>query len=1230
MAEQYDPKPGINSWFEDELYQEYLHDRQAVDASWKEVFESGAVPSPAGAVAVTSRPPETIHNGAAPAPVPAVVAGPAEQVVPLRGAAGRIAANMNLSLSLPTATSQRAVPVKVIDENRAIINQHRSQLGRNKISYTHLIAWAIVRSLERFPSLNHAYLENEGEPCRLVHSQINLGLAIDVAAKDGGRSLLVPNIKNAGALDFQQFLSAYDDLVARARASKLTPADFQGTTISLTNPGTVGTVASVPRLMPGQGAIIATGAIDYPPGYQGVTAETRAAIGISKVMTMTCTYDHRIIQGAESGMFLAEMEKLLQGGENFYEHLFADLKLPYQPVRWEPDRQAPVLFAGTACNPEVAKEAAVLQLINAYRVRGHLIANLDPLGSEPSYHAELDPAQYGLTIWDLDREFITGNLGQAIGEGSYKPVATLREILTTLRNTYCGKTGVEYMNIQHPEQKRWLQNYMEPTGNRWPLDKDTRLRIMRRLLEAEEFEHFLHARFVGHKRFSLEGAESMVAVLGELLDRAADHNAHEIVMGMSHRGRITVLANVLGKPLPQIFTEFEGNLDPTSVQGSGDVKYHLGGAGVHRSPAGREIVVSLAPNPSHLEAVDPVVEGIVRPKQDRLGDTERARVIPLLIHGDAAFAGQGVVAETLNLSQLLGYRTGGTIHVVVNNQLGFTTAPEEGRSSPYPTDIARTVQAPILHVNGDHPEAVARVAQLAFDYRQKFKKDVVIDMFCYRRHGHNESDDPSYTQPVMYRKIRAQTPVAQLYAERLIREKITTKEEVEAIRKRAVERYQQGYETAQQHAEQYELQELSAVEPEEIAIERPETSVTRETLERVINNATAFPEDFHLHPKLRGFVERKRQVLGGGPIDWATGEMLAFGSLVLEGTPVRLSGQDSGRGTFSQRHIEFIDSENGNPYVPLRHLSPDQARFDVFDSSLSENAVMAFEFGYSVADPLTLVLWEAQFGDFANGAQILIDQFLVSSESKWGQPSGLVLLLPHGYEGQGPEHSSARVERFLQLSAEGNLQVCNATTPAQYFHLLRRQMNGGQDRRGIRKPLIIFTPKSLLRHHKAVSTLEDLTGGGFNEVLGETSPLAPDRVNRIIMCSGKVYYDLVQAREERGEENVPVIRVEQLYPFPSTQLQDILARYPVTSEVAWVQEEPRNMGAWHFMEDRMRDLLASSRRALRYIGRAESASPSAGSMKRHQQEQAEILEEAFAPGAVTRRRVRLVAKRRVR
>ena len=1178
---------GINSWLEDELYQQYLYDRKTVDESWKKVFESNGTHTPAAANG--SRPAASAAQLAVPAHQP--VAG--EELLPMRGPALRLAENMMASLSIPTATSQRSIPVKVIDENRRILNEHRALMHKSKISYTHIIGWAIVKALETHSTINHAYAQINGESFRAVRKQVHLGVAVDVAGKDGIRALKVPNIKNAGALSFAEYLNAYDDIVTRARENKLQIQDFEGTTITLTNPGTVGTFGSVPRLMAGQGAIIATGAIDVAAAHRGASEAARAELGLGKAMVVTCTYDHRVIQGAESGAFLGRLEALLQGEDNFYEEIFEHLQMPHAPVHWQLD--TPVTIPGVRVDnlDQMAKTGAVHTLINAYRVRGHLLADLDPLSPNTTRHPELDPATYGLTIWDLDREFLTGSLTV---DGDHR-VATLREILETLRGTYSGKIGCEYMNIQIPEQKRWLQEHMEPTRNRWPLDKPVKLRALQRLIDAEEFEHFLHSRFVGHKRFSIEGAETAVVILAELLDRAANNNVVEAVIGMSHRGRLNVLANIIGKPLGQVFSEFEG-IDPLSAEGSGDVKYHLGASGTWKSDQAREVAISVASNPSHLEAVDPVVEGMVRPKQDRIGDRERARVIPILMHGDAAFAGQGVVAETLNLSQLDGYSTGGTIHIVVNNQIGFTTNPNQSRSSSYSTDIARMVQAPIFHVNGDAPQAAIRVAQLAYEFRQRFKKDVVIDMVCYRRHGHNEADDPSYTQPILYRKIREQPSVAAQYGERLVREKLIEADEVQKMHQAVKDRLRGAAAQASR----------PAPTPQQPAVPAPaKTTIDRAAFEQVIRGVTTFPDYFHVHPKLKHFIEKRKTVVDGGPVDWATGEVLAFGSLVLEGTPVRLSGQDSARGTFSQRHLVYYDYENASPYVPLRHLAADQARFDVFDSSLSEYGVLGFEFGYSVADPSTLVLWEAQFGDFSNGAQIMIDQFLSAAEEKWNQPSGIVLLLPHGYEGQGPEHSSARIERYLQLCAEDNMQVVNATNPAQYFHVLRRQMRGGPDGRGIRKPLIIFTPKRLLRFGKAVSHLDDFATGGFERVLRDTALPDASAVKRILLCSGQVYYDLAGAREEQKRTDVAIVRLEQLYPFPAGELRDALSAFPASAEIVWAQEEPHNMGAWRFIEENFKP----SGRTVRYVGRPESASPAAGSLRRHQQEQAEIIEEAF-------------------
>jgi multifunctional 2-oxoglutarate metabolism enzyme len=1198
------PQLGINAWLEEELLQQYQHDRTSVDSEWKNIFEhdAGALVHNGGSVARKSNGNGLSKPGATAvlSPVAEPVITGSEELMPLRGTAAKIAENMAISASIPLATSQRIIPVKVIDENRRLINHHRALLGKSKVSYTHIISWAIVKAVGANPGLNHAFAANgSGELFRVVKKEINFGLAIDVAGKNGARSLLVPNIKNAGGMSFQQFLTAFDDLVARARNGKLGLPDFQGTTISLTNPGTVGTMASMPRLVAGQGAIIAVGAMDYPAEYRGVAPDVVASLGISKVMSVTCTYDHRIIQGAESGMFLGSLQALLDGEQGFYEEIFEALRVPYAPVKWAPDQTPAALAPVPEPSIEVVREAAVMQLINAYRVRGHLMADLDPLGGEPAWNAELDPLTYGLTIWDLDRHFYTDSLAHAFGG---RKQATLREMIDLLREVYCAKIGAEYMYISRPEEKKWLQERMESPQYSYRIGKEEKFRILDNLLRAEEFEHFLDRRYIGQKRFSLEGAETTISVLVELANLCAEQDGHEMVLGMAHRGRLNVLANIIGKPLGQIFSEFEGNIDPASTQGSGDVKYHLGASGVHRSPAGREIVVSLAANPSHLEAVNPVVEGMVRAKQDRIGDHDKARVLPVLIHGDAAFAGQGIVAETLNLSQLDGYSTGGTVHFVINNQIGFTTLPQDSRSTAYATDIARMVQAPIFHVNGDDPEAALRVLRLVFEYRQQFHRDVVIDMVCYRRHGHNEGDDPAYTQPVMYRKIKEHPSAAVLYAQQLAAGKVLAAQEGEAIRKKISDRLNAAFD-ANKAAGPWVLQPAIAPLPRNSS-----TSISRDMLEQVVDGITFLPSSFHIHAKLDGFVKKRRETLAkDGPVDWAFAEAIAFGSLVLEGVPVRLSGQDSGRGTFSQRHLAFYDFEDGHRYIPLQHMaegSPEgvkarQAPFTVIDSALSEYGVLGFDYGYSVADPQTLTLWEAQFGDFSNGAQIIIDQFITTAEQKWGQHSGLVMLLPHGYEGQGPEHSSARMERFLLLCAEENIRVANCSTPAQYFHILRRQMSTP------RKPLVIFTPKSLLRLPVAVSSFSELTGSAFRPVIGDT--LDPSRVRKIVFCTGKVYYDLAAARDAKKIEDVALVRIEELYPFPEQAVSDVLARYSADVELIWCQEEPRNMGAWRFMFGYFKGM----NKAIHYAGRTKNASPAVGSAKRHAEEQKRLIEDAL-------------------
>ncbi len=859
--------------------------------------------------------------------------------------------------------------------------------------------------------------------------------------------------------------------------------------------------------------------------------------------------------------------------------------------------------ARSTLEADVEKQARVLQLINAYRVRGHFEANLDPLGIAPKRsHPELDPAYYGFTDEDLEKEF---PLARLFG----MPALTLKGILSTLRETYCGTVGIEFRHIQDPGPRRWILERVENKRYRKELSPDAKRLILSKLYAAETFEAFLHTKFVGHKRFSLEGAETLIPMLDILIEHGAEHGVEEIVIGMPHRGRLNVLANTLGKSYEAIFSEFEGNVDPSLMMGSGDVKYHLGFSSDYHTRSGKEVHLSLTANPIHLEAVNPVVEGRVRAKQDRIGDTERSRIIPLLIHGNAAFAGQGVVAETLNLAQLRGYTTGGTIHIIVNNQIGFTTDPEEGHSGLYASDIAKAIHAPIFHVNGEDPEAVARVAMLAVEYRQTFKRDVVIDMFCYRRYGHNEGDEPSFTQPRMYRAIKGHPHITWIYRERLLDRGEMAADEVKAIENSFRQRLQTALDTVKSHPVTSRPDVFGGVwegftRSHECQVD---TRVQRELLDYIARRLSAVPENFTVNPKVEKLLQaRTEAVLHDQPIDWGLAELLTYGSLVCEGYDVRLSGQDSERGTFSHRHAILVDFDTGAKYSPLANVREGQAQFCVYNSPLSEYAVLGFEFGYSLDDPNTLTIWEAQFGDFANGAQIIIDQFLASAEAKWQRMSGLVMFLPHGYEGQGPEHSSARLERYLQLCAEDNMQVVNCTTPAQLFHVLRRQM-----KRNFRKPLIIMTPKSLLRHKLAVSSVAELTEGMFHEVLDDPSVLDPERISRLRFCSGKVYYELLLEQEQRRTTDTAIVRIEQLYPLPHKALTSVVKRYSKVKDIAWVQEEPRNMGAWVFMLEHFSPLLPPGLQ-LRYIGRSAQASPAVGAQKVHQQEQRQVIEQAFA------------------
>ncbi|WP_458115280.1 multifunctional oxoglutarate decarboxylase/oxoglutarate dehydrogenase thiamine pyrophosphate-binding subunit/dihydrolipoyllysine-residue succinyltransferase subunit [Arthrobacter sp. D2-10] len=1258
---------GGNEWLVDELYEQFRQDRNSVDKKWWSLFESfeaentgsdngrhaagrsaGSEPHPPtrelpvvsteqnapkasgespAATQETGTPPvakETAKPASAPkpaakaepktepkaekAPIPAQLPKSdlnpemdEDTVTVLRGPAKAIATNMDASLTVPTATSVRAVPAKLLIDNRVVINNHLERARGGKVSFTHIIGYAIIRALAQFPSQNVYYDVVDGKPAAVQPAHVNFGLAIDMPRPDGTRLLVVPNIKKAETLNFSEFWHAYEDLVKRARAGKLGADDYAGTTVSLTNPGGIGTVHSVPRLSKGQACIIGAGALEYPAAFQGASEKTLAQHAISKTITLTSTYDHRVIQGAGSGEFLRIVHQLLLGEQNFYDEIFEALRIPYEPVRWSADIQVDPM-------DEINKVARIQQLIHAYRVRGHLMADTNPLEYVQRKHADLDVRTHGLTLWDLDREWPTGGFGG-------KPALKFRTILGVLRDAYCRTTGIEYMHIQDPEERQWFQDELEHPYSK--PSREEQLRILHRLNAAEAFETFLQTKFVGQKRFSLEGGESLIPLLDAILSDAADDGLDEVAIGMAHRGRLNVLTNIAGKTYAQVFREFEGTQDPRSVQGSGDVKYHLGTEGTYTSDSGNETKVYLAANPSHLEAVDSVLEGIVRAKQDRLDQGDTFPVLPILVHGDAAFAGQGVVAETLNLSQLRGYRTGGTIHIIVNNQVGFTTSPTASRSSVYSTDVAKMVQAPIFHVNGDDPEAVVRVAQLAYQFRQRFNKDVVIDLVCYRRRGHNEGDDPSMTQPMMYNLIEAKRSVRKLYTEALIGRGDISQEEAEQALRDYQERLERVF--AETHAAQTSPIPVVTKDAAAVSnIERPisqradsgvgvpaSTAITAETLAHIGKAHLNFPEGFTVHPKLKALLEKREQMSREGGIDWGFGEIAAFGSLLMEGVPVRLAGQDSRRGTFVQRHAVFHDRANGTEWLPLGELSEGQAKFWIYDSLLSEYAAMGFEYGYSVERPDALVLWEAQFGDFVNGAQTIIDEFISSAEQKWGQRSSLVLMLPHGYEGQGPDHSSARIERFLQMCAEDNMVVANPTSAASHFHLLRRQAYSRP-----RKPLIIFTPKQLLRLKAAASSVEDFTQGSFKPVIEDSAGLNPADVTRVLLVSGRLYYDLAAARQKANDTSTAILRVEQLAPLPVEEIKAAVAAYP-NAELVWAQDEPANQGPWPFIGLNLPEHLD---RPLRLASRPASASTATGSAKHHAVEQEILIKKAFDRG----------------
>ena len=1229
---------GPNEWLVQEMYERYQSDPSSVDKSWWEFFadykgtpslnnsvKSGTPPIPKSQLAKPVPPapvaksevitPEVIkpviEKNVTPVktstttikpadpvvkPIPTLATPGAATVEPLRGVAARVVQSMEGSLSVPTATSVRVVPAKLMIDNRTVINNHLKRGRGGKVSFTHLIGYAMVKAIRSMPEMNTFFTDLDGKPAIGHPEHINLGIAIDLAKADGSRQLLVPSIKGCEGLDFAQFWSAYEDIVRKARAGSLTVEDFAGTTISLTNPGTIGTVHSVPRLVQGQGLILGVGSLDYPAEFHGANEQALADLAISKVVTITSTYDHRIIQGAQSGEFLRRIHEILLGEENFYDEIFEALRIPYVPIRWVVDIQFDK-------DDDVSKTARVQKLIDAYRTTGHLMADVEPLSYVQRSHPDLDVVSHGLSLWDLDREFATGGFGG-------KSFMKLRRILGVLRDSYCRTIGVEYMYIANPDERKWMQERMEVGAPRTP--RDEQLRILRKLNSAEAFETFLQTKYVGQKRFSLEGGESVIPVLDAMISAAADAGLDEVCVGMPHRGRLNILANIAGKSYGQIFQEFEGNYHDNEVHGSGDVKYHLGTKGTFVSESGAKTKIYLAANPSHLEAVNPVLEGIVRAKQDKLrvaaGDTtidEQTTypVMPILLHGDAAFAGQGVVSETLSLSLLKGYRTGGTIHIIVNNQVGFTTSPSAARSSTYSTDIAKMIQSPVFHVNGDDPEACVRVARIAFEYRQTFNKDVVIDMICYRRRGHNEGDEPSFTQPLMYKLIDAKRSTRKLYTEALIgRGDITVEEAEEVLRD-----YQQQLEGV--------FTSVHNTEPESDPSWRPpvvpapatvNTSVAEDQLRKIALTQSSMPAEFTVHPKLLPQLLKRVEMLDESTVDWATGEMFAFGSLLLEGHPIRMSGQDVRRGTFSNRHAVIVDKENGKELFPLRSLVKDPNQFHIYDSLLSEYAVMGFEYGYSVERDNALVVWEAQFGDFANGAQTVIDEFISSALQKWGERSSVVLLLPHGYEGQGPDHSSGRIERFLALCAEQNMTVAQPSTPASYFHLLRWHMKNPA-----RRPLIVFEPKSMLRLKAAASGLKDFTTGTFK-------PFIPDdkvvNTTRLIFTSGKVYYDLIAEREKLGEHSTAIARVEQLYPLPIEEMIAEAKKHPKAT-LLWVQDEPANQGPWPYIALTASEAFVAheelSGRSIRRVSRRATASPATGNHHLHEEEEKALMTEAF-------------------
>jgi 2-oxoglutarate dehydrogenase E1 component len=1164
-------------------------------------------------------------DGAGARGAPAAAGGEAKQ---LRGPAAMLAQAMDESRAVPTATSFRTIAVDVLDAKRKALNGVLNQRGL-KISFTHLVAWAIVRAGRDWPVMTRVFEERDGKPFAVEGGPVNLGIAVDVERKDGSRSLMVPAIKGADRLDFAAFHSYYEELITKTRENRLSADDFQGTNISLTNPGGIGTVASVPRLMSGQSAIIATGSIAYPPEWAHASPDRIRQLGVSKVMTLTSTYDHRVIQGAESGSFLRRIEQLLQGEDDFYEKVAADLGVDAGVVAaaHPASASAPPLGAATAQTPVTTKPdeellqavQAATSLLKGYRTHGHLAAHLDPLGSEPKGDPAIQPENL-----DLTPELMSRIPASILRIGV--PGETLLEALPRMREAYCGTIAYQFEHLSSHQQRTWLREMVETGAHRRPLTDDEKRRLLERLIDVFEFERFAEKAYLGQKIFTIEGLDAIVPMLDELITLAHRGGAEEVVFGMAHRGRLSVLAHNLGRSEESILAEFEGSKKIEAVKavaaiphgGTGDVKYHYGHQGVYETSAGEKIAVRLYPNPSHLEFVDPVVVGATRYLQSRMDgrqiEHDPKRAVPVLLHGDAAFPGQGVVAETLNLQSLCGYSTGGTVHIIQNNQVGFTTDPEDARSTPYAADMAKGFNVPIIHVNADDVEACSSAIRLAMAYRERWARDVVIDVIGYRRYGHNETDEPAYTQPAVAAKIKAQQPVSSLYAEKLIEEKVVSPEDVEAAHTERRQEMSQALKDLRRKMEAGEYEDPSSTTGVTGELDRTpsppvETAVPGKTLDQLNEALLEVPESFTIHRKLRKPLGKRVEALRDGGMEFGHTEALAFASLLGEGVHIRLTGQDTERGTFSHRHLVLHDEKTGLPYCPMQNLAAAKAPFELYNSPLSEIACMGFEYGYSAADPAALVLWEAQYGDFANVGQVIIDTFIASGEAKWGQSSRLTLLLPHGYEGSGPEHSSARIERFLALGAEGNIRIAYPSTAAQYFHLLRRQAL-------IRKPrpLVVFTPKGLLRLDRASATREELTDGHFHYILDD--PRAEQRrekVERLVLCTGKVYFDIDASERRERAEDVAIARVELLYPFARDQLAELIAGYPNLREVVWTQEEPRNMGAWKVMSRRLPDVLPDGIE-LTYVGRPTRASPGEGYSGIHAREQERIVLTALTSG----------------